>query len=83
MNTWHIKDLFVSHQTGKLRESAVWSNAMKLAVIVQYCRFVSAANFETMTFVAAGILIGHEVVKAKQNQDQQLLDKTNEPPHPL
>jgi hypothetical protein len=86
MRKWCIMDLVINHQTGKLRETALWSNLFKTAVLVSYCRFVTAANFETMTFVAGGLLIGHELVKAKQNQDQQRLDKevTNvKPAQPL
>jgi hypothetical protein len=76
MSDWHLRDLVTNHQTGKLRETAIWSNAIKAAVLAAYCRYVSATNFETMTFVAASILIGHEVIKAKQSQDQQALDAT-------
>lgn len=72
---WCFMDLVTNHQTGKLRETALWTNAFKLAVLITYCRFVNATNFETMTFVAGGLLIGHEVIKAKQSQDQQKLEK--------
>ena len=72
---WCIMDLLTDPQTGKLRETKLWSNAIKLAVFISYLRYVTATNFETMTAVAAGILIGHELIKTKQNQDQQRLTK--------
>lgn len=70
-----IKDLFVNHQTGRLRESLIWAHFGKAAALWAYIKFVSATNYETMTAVMAGLLIVHEVVKAKQSQDQQKLDK--------
>lgn len=71
VTTWHLRDLVVDHQTGKLRETAVWSNAVKAATLVSYIRFVTADNFATMTAVASGILITHEVAARALNQRQQ------------
>lgn len=75
MRLWCIRDLFVDHQTGKLRETAVWSNAFKASALVAYCRFVSATNFETMTVAAGGIFLAHEIGARILNQRQQTLDK--------
>lgn len=72
---WYIMDLVTNHQTGRLRETAFWSNVCKASATWAYLKYVRAENFETMTAVLVGALIVHEVVKAKQNQDQQKLDK--------
>lgn len=72
---WRLRDLVVNHQTGKLRETLVWANAGKAALLYAYLKYVTAANYETMTTVMAGALIAHEVIKTKQHQDQQKLDK--------
>jgi hypothetical protein len=77
---WCVMDLVVSHQTGKLRETAVWSNIGKLAMTwaFVYTVYQGKAAFSEGLWLAYGMLvIGHEVVKAKQNQDQQRLDKEN------
>ena len=79
--SWKVMDLFTNHQTGKLRETLIWANAGKAALLFMYLKYVNATNYETMTSVMAGILIAHEVVKAKQSQDQQRLDK-DVPPKP-
>jgi hypothetical protein len=77
-------DLVTNHQTGKLRETALFSVLCKAAVLWAYIKYVTSQNYETMTAVASGILIAHEVVKAYQNQQQQKLDKANvEPSRPL
>lgn len=72
---WCIMDLVTNHQTGKIRETAFWSNICKASATFAYLKYVRAENYETMTAVLVGALIVHEVVKAKQNQDQQKLDK--------
>ena len=72
---WHIIDLVTNHQTGRLRETAFWSNICKLLASGAYIKYVRAENYETMTAVLVGALIAHEVVKAQQNQNQQKLDK--------
>ena len=72
---WHVMDLVTNHQTGKLRETALFSVLAKASILYEYVRYVDERSFETMTAVVAGIFIAHEVYKAKQNQDQQKLDK--------
>lgn len=80
MRIWRIADLITNHQTGRLRETAFWSNICKASATYAYLRYVTASNYESMTAVLVGALILHEVVKAKQNQDQQKLDKQNVEP---
>lgn len=58
---WCFMDIVTDHVTGKLRESAMWSNIFKGGVFWAYLKFVSATNYETMTMVAAGIIIGHDL----------------------
>lgn len=59
---WCFMDLVTDPTTGRLAESKLWSNGGKAGVLFFYCKFVSATNFETMTLVMLGALIGHAVV---------------------
>ena len=64
---WCFMDLVTDHQTGKLRESSVWSNVGKGAVLWAYVGNVSAGSFEMMTLVMGGLLCGHEAVSRVLN----------------
>ena len=68
---WCVMDLVTDHQSGKLRESSVWSNAGKAAVLWAYVKLVAAGNFEAMTLVIGAVLIGHEVGSRMMNMKQQ------------
>lgn len=68
---WCVMDLVTDHVTGKLRESSVWSNLGKGAVIWAYIKFVSAATFEPMTLVLGVLLLGHEAGSRILNMKQQ------------
>lgn len=68
---WCVMDLVTDHASGKLRESSVWSNAIKAAVLWAYVKFVGPANFEVMTLTAATIMLGHEVTSRMLNNKQQ------------
>ena len=73
---WCVMDLVVDHQTGKLRETAVWSNVGK-AVMTWAFIHVTAAGALTEWFVAAygGVVVLHETGARFLNQRQQQLDK--------
>lgn len=73
--TWRITDIVVDKTTGRLRESALFSVATKIAVLYSYLKFVNATNFETMTFVVGCLMLGHEVGARVLNQKQQRLEK--------
>ena len=68
---WCVMDLVTDHASGKLRESSVWSNVGKAVVTWMYVEHVSADNFETMTLVLVGAVIGHEIVSRLTNAKQQ------------
>jgi len=75
---WCFMDLVTNHQTGKLRETALFSVVCKTAMTIAflYQVFKEGATFnEGLWMIYGGYLIAHEVYKAKQNQDQQKLDK--------
>ena len=76
MSEWHLRDLVVDHQTGRLRETSVWSNVGKA---VMTGAFVHEAWMGALTewFVAAygAVVIMHEVAARVMNQKQQKLDK--------
>lgn len=73
---WCITDLVTDHVTGKLRESACWSNIGKAAVVWAYIKFINVLNFELMTLTIATVVIGHDVANRMLNQKQQRDDKT-------
>jgi hypothetical protein len=76
MSEWHWHDLIVDHQTGRLRETAVWSNIGKLAMTGWFLHEVWTGTL-TEWFVAAygAVVIMHEVAARVLNQQQQKLDK--------
>jgi hypothetical protein len=78
MTGWHIRDLVTDHQTGKLRETAVWSNIGKAAMTwgFVYTVYQQKANFNELLWLAYGsIVILHELSARYFNQKQQTLDK--------
>ena len=79
MKTWHFMDLVTDHHTGKLRETAVWSNAGKAAMTWAFIFTVLHGNGSEWLWVAYGsIVVLHEAAARIMNQRQQKLDK--EPP---
>ena len=73
---WCVMDLVVDHQTGKLRETAVWSNIGKLTMTWAFVS-LTLSNHLTEFYVAAfgALVIGHELFARYFNQKQQVLDK--------
>jgi len=76
---WCVMDLVTDRTTGRLRESAVWSNIGKAAIVWAYCANVNATTFETMTFVVGGLLLGHEIGARILNQRNNKMEKENDP----
>ena len=73
---WCFMDLVTNHQTGKLRETALFSVVGKITLTwaMVYSTLHEKFNFELWS--AYGVLvIGHEIWKANQNQAQQKLDR--------
>ena len=81
MNSWRLRDLVTDHKTGKLRETAVWSNIGKATMTVA---FAHEAWVGTLTewFVVAygGLVILHEATSRMLNQRQQGIDKQGDRP---
>lgn len=83
MTDWHFRDLVTDHKTGKLRETAVWSNIGKCAMTWAfiYTVFYSKGSFSELLWVAYGsIVVAHELTSRYFNQKQQVLDKQNVTP---
>ena len=76
MKEWHLRDLVTDHQTGKLRETAIWSNIGKATLTYGLCHQIKTGTL-TEWFVAAygAVVIMHEVAERVLNQKQQVLDK--------
>lgn len=82
MRKWCVMDLVTDHQTGKLRETALWSNIGKCAMTwgFIYTVWQQKANFNELLWVAYGsIVVAHELTARYFNQKQQVLDKQNAP----
>jgi hypothetical protein len=77
MTTWHWHDLVLDHQTGKIRETAVWSNIGKATMTFGFI-FETCSGTLTEWFVAAygGVVVMHEVAARVMNQKQQVIDKS-------
>ncbi len=73
---WHWRDLFVDHKSGKLRETALWSNIGKTALTWAFVHYVQK-GVATYEYWAAfgGIVVLHESAARFFNQRQQIIDK--------
>jgi len=74
---WCVLDLVTDHQTGKLRETALWANIGKGAMTWAFCFTVwqQKANFsETLWLAYGSIVVCHELAARYFNQKQQVLD---------
>lgn len=68
--TWQLRDLFVDHATGKVRESKVWSNIGKAAMTwaFVYTIWLAKGNFnETLWLAYGAIMCGHETATRMLN----------------
>ena len=81
MRKWCFLDLVTDHQTGKLRETAVWSNVGKCAMTWAFVYTVLRGNGSEWLWAAyGGIVVMHETAARFFNQRQQTLDKPNVQP---
>ena len=75
-NQWHWRDLVTDHQTGKLRETMIWSNigkaAMTFAFVVVTWR---GAGTEWLWLTYGAVVVLHELGSRHYNQAQQKIDK--------
>jgi len=72
MNTWHLRDLFVDHITGRLRESKVWANIGKAAMTFGFIHAVMHGQNTDWLWTAYGLpVLGHEFVTRMLNQKEQ------------
>lgn len=80
MRLWCVMDLVVDHQTGKLRETAVWSNTGKAVMTWAFCYTIWTGHSSEWLWVAYGsIVVLHEATARYFNQRQQVLDKEPKP----
>ena len=76
MREWKFSDLVCDHKTGKLRESALWSNIGKAAMTVAFLYVVfTDKSTETLWLAFGALVIGHASVERLLGQRQQKLDK--------
>ena len=72
---WCFMDLVTDHQTGKLRESSLWSNVGKAAMTWAFCFVVYKGGSNEWLWVAYGsIVVLHDAASRFFNQKQQVLD---------
>lgn len=73
---WCVMDFVVDHKTGKLRESAVWSNVGKAAMTWAFIHTVMGGHGSEWLWIAyGGIVVAHASVERVLNQKQQTMDK--------
>lgn len=80
---WCVMDLVTDHQTGKLRETSLWSNIAKAAMTWGFCYtiYYGKGSFSELLWVAYGsVALGHEAYARFMNQRQQGLDKETPKP---
>ena len=80
MRRWCFMDLIVDHQSGKLRESALWSNVGKAVMTWAFAYTVLTGHGSEWLWIAyGGIVVSAEAVARVLNQKQQTLDKEPKP----
>jgi hypothetical protein len=63
MTTWHLRDLFVDHATGRLRESKVWANIAKASMTFGFIwSVVHGQNTDWLWMAFGAPMLGHESV---------------------
>lgn len=73
-------DLVVDHKTGKLRESAVWSNVGKASMTWAFVYTVMGGHGSEWLWIAyGGIVVAHASVERVLNQKQQSIDSSAPP----
>ena len=73
MGDWHLRDLFVDHATGRLRESKLWSNVGKAAMTWAFCYAVYKGQNTDWLWTAYGVpVLGHEFVTRMLNQKERV-----------
>jgi hypothetical protein len=73
---WCFMDLVVDHQTGKLRESSVWTNVGKAVMTWAFVyTILDDKGSEWLWLAYGGIVVSAEVVARVLNQKQQQIDK--------
>ena len=73
---WHWRDLVTDHQTGKLRETALWANVGKAAMTFGFVLTVyRGSSSEWLWATYGGVVVMHELGARFFNQKQQTLDK--------
>lgn len=78
---WAFSDLVLDHQTGKLRESALWSNVGKAAMTWGFVYMILHDHGTEFLWLAYGaVVVGSEFGARVLNQKQQALnDKEGKP----
>ena len=72
---WCFLDLVTDHQTGKLRESAVWSNTGKACMTWAFVYTVLGGHGSEWLWLAyGGIVVAHASVERVLNKRQQAID---------
>lgn len=77
---WCVMDLIVDHKTGKLRETALWSNIGKAAMTWGFIYTIyKGGSSESLWLAYGSIVVIHEAASRFFNQKQQSID-SNAPP---
>lgn len=77
---WHLRDLVTDDQTGRLRETKLWSNIGKAAMTIAFARATWAgAGTEWLWLTYGSVVVLHELGAKWLNQRQQALDAPKPP----
>lgn len=72
---WSVMDLVTDHKTGKLRETAVWSNVGKATMTWAFVWVIADGGDSQWLWAAYGLIVlGHESTSRFFNQRQQQID---------
>jgi hypothetical protein len=76
---WCVMDLVTDATTGRLRETAVWSNIGKLSMTWAFCHtIVMGVTSEWLWLAYGGIVVAHEASARFFNQRQQAMENNQD-----
>lgn len=76
----HVRDLIVDHETGRIRESKVWSNVAKASMTTAFLWVIFHGGSSEWLWVAyGGTLLTHESATRILNQKEKNESRTVEP----
>ena len=73
---WRFTDIVTEAKTGRLSGPKIWANVGSAAMTLAFLWvIIRGGNSEWLWLSYGSMMVGHDVLARKQQQDQQKLDK--------